>query len=190
MQDYKKQVKDSVNWAEKASGRIISNIPNLPKGGQKWLAQNIWWIVLVGVILGVVGIISQIKHLVDINTAVNTLGVFGQYIAQRAFSGWWMTVYVITLVLSALVLFIASQSIQPLKKKQAKGWRILFFSLVAGLVAAVVAAVLGLDVANIITSTAIGLIAFLIGAYFLFQVKSFFEPTAKTAKKATKKSSK
>lgn len=188
MQEYKKQVKDSVNWAEKASAKILSNIPSLPKAGQKWLADNIWWIVLVGVILGIIGIISQLKHLIDVTTVVNTWGVFGQYITQRAFNGWWMTVYIIGLALSAVVLLIASQAIQPLKKKQANGWRILFFSLVAGLVAAVVVAVLGLNVMNIITSAAIGLIAFLVGSYFLFQVKSYFGASKKAvAKKTVKK---
>lgn len=184
MSDYKKQVKSFVDWSEKATRKVVSGVPDLPKNGQKWLANNIWWLVLVGVALAVIGVISSINSLIYLAGLYEAYSVWGSYhTARYSMGGWWIVVSVIGIVLSVAVALIAAKAIQPLKRKQPHGWRLLFFSLLAGFAAAVIPAVLGFNIPYILTVVAVGLLLVLIGAYFLFQIKSYFDSTRKAAKK-------
>ena len=49
---------DSLRNLEAMVASWYKGVPHLPKNGQRWLAENAWWLTLVGVILGTMGILS------------------------------------------------------------------------------------------------------------------------------------
>ncbi len=53
---------ESLQKLEATVGEWYKGMPHLPKNGQRWLAENAWWLVLIGVILGAIGAIGLLSH--------------------------------------------------------------------------------------------------------------------------------
>jgi hypothetical protein len=183
MQQYAKQVKDSVNWAEKITKKILSGVPDLPKNGQKWLAENVWWLVALGAIVTVISVINSISYIIDIYSAANSL-INSLTTVRYTYGGWWTTVFVIGLALHLGVAVLLAKAVMPLKNRHPKGWRLLFFTLLFGFAAAIIPPVLGFYAPYIVTMLAASLLGVLVGAYFLHQIKPYFSSPAKAKSKS------
>lgn len=153
---------------------LVKKAPfQLPEAARKWIADYAWILALIGVILGaltffplltVVGLLSGIGVAVGAGFAVIaawiSLAVLGAY---------------------TIVLAIA---VPKLKKKQASGWNLVFYSTLF---------FFAYDVVNWLRAPVAGLfslvlnvIGTVIGLYFLFQVRSYFKG-AKAAAAPVKK---
>ncbi len=150
----------------------FKNVPGLPEGARKWLADNIWWIVIVGLVLTIISVLGSLAAL---STRISVLGtVAASYYVSSVTSSWLIVADIVALlfmIAEAILLFFA---IQPLREKQKKGWVLLFATWLLGAVALVVNALLGLSVLHFIVAILFGAIWLAISGYFLFEIHSQF----------------
>jgi hypothetical protein len=160
----------------------LKNAPHLPLNGQKWLAQNVWWIALIGAISTGLGLIFGIFALI----ALLAPPVYVYYVPLVIVSGWAIASAVIALVFYIIHGLLLAFSVKPLKDMQKKGWVLLFIALLAQVLNVVIMALLNLfsvNIAGFFFSLIFSAIGIVIGAYFLFEIRSQFAHTTKTAKK-------
>lgn len=163
----------------------LKNVPHLPAGAQKWLGDNVWWIVLIGVILG------------GLSTIIALFGLFGliallgapsnaYYVYGGGVTAWAIVVALVSLVFSAITVIISALAIKPLQNKQKKGWVLLFATWLLYVIFVVVSAVLTLNPFSFIFSLIFGALFAAVGAYFLFEIHGQFNHEAKTVRAAKK----
>jgi len=174
--DYLKKLEEKVfGWFKAA--------PNLPNDARKWLGDNIWWIIIVGVFL--VGV-NILRGLATLEQQISLQGtVAGSYYVSSTTSDWiivTVSVSLFFLVLEAILMFL---SIQPLKEKQKKGWVLLFAAWLISGVGLVVNALLTLGVFSFIITVLFGAVWLAISGYFLFEIHGQFAHVEKS--KGTKK---
>lgn len=184
---------ESIHKLEKTVAGWYKNVPHLPAGGQKWLADNVWWIVLVGLVLTVLAIFPMIAAVLFAGAVVGGLGAAygGAYgAAGVALTG---TLLLAAWVAIAFLLFEAillGLAISPLKAHKKKGWDLLFILALINVLSVVVSGLIGFNLMSLIW----GLLWAAVGAYFLFEIRGHFgekaahQPAAKKpeAKKAAK----
>lgn len=161
-------MKKFLNKLEEKVFGWFKGAPNLPNDARKWLAENTWWIVIVGVILTV---LSVLKSLASLEAQVSLRGtVAGSYYISTAASDWSIatgTIAVVFLILQIVLLFFA---IKPLKEMQKKGWVLLFASWLVSGIALVINALLTLGVVSFIITILFGSVWLAIIGYFLFEI--------------------
>ena len=135
---------------------LFAKAPALPANARDILVKIMPWIALIFGILGVLGAISGLGLL----TATSPMAVLGGAEGVSAY-GTGFLASIIWLISSVLMLM----AYPGLKKRQYKGWNLLFYSEVVSLVGAIVS----------ITSIVGGIIGALIGFYLLFQIKSHYK---------------
>jgi uncharacterized membrane protein YhaH (DUF805 family) len=142
-------------------------MPHLPKNGQKWLAENVWWLVLVGVILSgfVIFAVLSATLFASVLIATGTGGPVGAAIGG-------ITLLVVFVWLAFLIanVVIGALAVSPLKAKQRKGWSLLFLIAVINAASLVLAFLFSFNLPNLI----FGLFSVAVGAYFLFEVRDYF----------------
>jgi len=163
----------------------LKKVPHLPVAGQKWLADNIWWITIVSaivasiaVIVGIVGVFTILSLLSAVTTYAYAYGL------TNAYTGWTLISALISLLLLALTTIVLWVAVKPLQNKTKKGWTLLFIVLLLEAVGIVVNNVLSLNVFTIVFGLIFGAIGLAIGAYFLFEIRDQFAHQTKAAKKA------
>jgi hypothetical protein len=160
---------------EDTIGGLLKPIPHLPTAGQKWIAENVWWIILVGVILSGISVLVSIG---GIFTALAFLGAatsyFGYYGVQ-SYTGWWVLASVISLLFMIAVVVVSAISISPLKAMKEKGWSLLFLTLLISAVEIVVSVLVNFTVVGFIFGIIFGAIGLAISAYFLYEIRSYFK---------------
>lgn len=153
-----------VRSLEKTLGQVYKSAPHLPANARKWLADNVWWIALIGVVLSVLGL------LVLVPLFLTALGL-SVFVAASGYSygvnGTWALLSLISLVATTVLMAMA---ISPLKVKAKKGWTLLFISALVSLVFSVVVDILAFDVFGIVTTALWAAIA----GYFLFEIHDQF----------------
>lgn len=153
----------------------LKPIPHLPKTWQKWIAENIWWITLVGVILSVIGVLSLISAILTALSLFGaTTGYYGSYITTRSYTGWWVLASVISLLFMVAIIAVTAMAINPLKSLQKKGWSLLFLALVISAMAAAVNIIINFNALSFIPSIIFCAIGVAISAYFLYEIRSYF----------------
>ena len=141
--------------------------PHLPVGGRKWLADNIWWIVLVFVILGGLGVLGLLSAMF-VGSLILT-GIAGA--AGAALGGLALLVALLVLALALVNLVLGILAINPLKNKQKKGWLLLLAILMVNVVSGIVALLFAFDGFSFVRE----IVMAAIGAYFLFEIREYFE---------------
>jgi len=169
----------------------MKGVPHLPEAFRKWLAQNVWWVVLIGVILGGIGAITSFFGLIVsaslIGSASNTWFAFG------GVTVWSVVVGAIGLAFSVIGVAINAFAISPLKAMKKKGWVLLFLSLLVSVLALVVTTILNFNFLTLFANIVFGAVFVAIAAYLLFEIHSYFgviKATKTPAKKPAKKSKK
>lgn len=158
MQNVIKLEKMAVEWYKGA--------PHLSKAGQKWLATNVWWIALVGVILGGFGILSVITATFFASALlVGYAGVVGTALAGAA-----LLAVLVTLAFSVVVTVLMVMAISPLKALNKKGWNLLFLVALLQVASLAVNFLFNYNLFGLIW----GLIMAAIGGYFLFEIRGYF----------------
>ncbi len=176
---------DTVKNLEKTIGGWYKNVPHLPKGGQQWLADNVWWLALVGAILSVLGLFVVIPALLialAFTSAVTTVTPYSVYYSNDVAGIVWLSLLVglVSYIVTAVLLALA---VNPLKAKSRKGWEFLFLSYLINFVLGVVSSLVLLNFSGII-GAAVGAA---VGGYFLYEIHSHFVAKHKVAHKASAK---
>lgn len=163
----------------------LKSVPHLPVSVQKWLATNAWWIVLIGVILGAIGLLVRLSGLF---VAASLIGsVANPYLLYGGVTAWTIVVGAIGLAFSALTLVINAFAIQPLKAMQKKGWVLLFLSLLVTAASVVITAILKFNILTLFVELIFSAIFIALAAYILFEIHSYFTHDKKVAAKPAKK---
>lgn len=164
---------ESLQTLEKNLVDFFKTWPRLPKEVTKFLADWAWLFTLIGVIVGVVGIISLLS-IAFLGTALlsQAVGVVGAGIGIIATVG-----LIVSLLFSIVILYLEAMAINPLKDKKKKGWDYIYWAMLLNIASAVVSAVLTLNFIGLIYSA----IFVVIGVYILFEVRSYFISSTKKA---------
>lgn len=170
--------------SENMIAKWVKPIPNLPAAGQKWLAENIWWLAVISLVLSIIGIFVSIGSLVTALTFTSTYDIYG-YAVANVYGGAWIAAAIVGMVFTVVRVIILATAISPLKNLNKKGWNLMFLLLLVSAVQVVVVSIVGLNVFSFIFGIIFGAIGLAIGAYFLFQIKSHFG--AKSAAKVVAK---
>lgn len=162
-----------VRWHQKLSF-------HLPAGFQKWLAENVWWIVIIGVIGSLIGIINFFRVVAlrqDVVNYANQIGVSLAPSTTLSMAGVWVSI--ITLI---IVVILQLRAISPLQHRKKIGWNLLFYAAAVSLLGTLVS---GFITGNIITALVTVILSGAIAWFFLFEIRRFFVTTSKTIDKPT-----
>lgn len=172
-----------ISKLESTVGNWVKNVPHLPANGQRWLGQNVWWIVLIGAILSGIALLFAIGALFTLIALLGAVsatyyvpGVAG--IGALGIIG--SVVGLVFLVLQGLLMAIA---VGPLKRLQKKGWVLLFTVWLINILAVVVNSVLTFSVGGFLVGILFGAVGAAISGYFLFEIRGQFAHTTKAATK-------
>lgn len=163
---------DFLTKIEKKVLEWFKSIPNLPKSGQKWLGDNIWWLVVIG------AIVTGLSALFTVGSIVTLLSVLGTHVASyyvsAQFTSWSIVTSIVSLVFLTLEAILLFAAIQPLKAKQKKGWVLLFASWLVSAASVVINAILSLNIFGFIISIIFGAVWIAVLGYFLIQIHGQF----------------
>ena len=151
-------------------------MPHLPKNGQRWLAENAWWLVLIGVVLGSVSVFFIL--LVTLLAGTLLVGFGGALGA--ALGGLAFVLVVVSMGFAVVDMVISAIAISPLKAMRKKGWSLLFLAALINVLSVLVSFLFQLNLGALVW----GLIFAGVGGYFLFEVRDYFagEHRAKKAR--------
>lgn len=158
----------------------LKPLPHLPVKGQKWLSANVWWIILIATISSGIGLLVSIGGfftLLALWGAVST-SYYGYY-ATQSVGGFWVVTSIISMLFMVAMVVVSAMAISPLKSMKKKGWTLLFLMLLISAVEIVVSAIVDFHIVSFIFSIIFGAISLAIGAYFIFEIRSYFAATSK-----------
>lgn len=167
----------------------MKNVPHLPEGARKWLGTNVWWIVLIGVIISGLSLLFALFGIFALMALIGSVSST-YYVNGTSFAAWGIVTGLITFVISAFSLVLTALAITPLKAKQKKGWVLLFAALLVNVAGSVVGAILAFNPFTFIFSLIFTAVFAAIAAYFLFEIHGQFAQEAKIVSKSTKKPAK
>lgn len=172
---------ENIRKLETTVAAWYKNAPHLPNDVRKWLATNAWWLVIIGVVFGVLGVLTALS--LTFFGAALLAGIGG--VIGAALGGLALIAVTIALLLSVVQLVIAAAAIQPLKEMKKKGWTLLFIITLIDVLALAVSLLLTFDLFGVIW----GLLWAAVGVYFLFEIRELFEgSTTKKKVEATQAS--
>ena len=159
-------------WYEKSEvvlSDIHKTLPHLPVNGRRWLATNIWWIVLIAAVFGVIGAIIAI-----LLTIVGGVFVAGAvFLFSAKFGGLALLLAVLVVALTVLNVVIAVLAIGPLKAMMRKGWLLLTASLLIGFMVATLSDIIRHDEWAIVKNA----VFMVLGIYIMFELREYFTRT-------------
>ncbi len=161
----------------------LKPVPHLPAGAQKWIANNVWWIVLVGTILSGLGLLIGLVGFLGVLALVGTTtSYYGAAVTGSVYGGGWVISALVSLAFTLGALILFARAVSPLKALKKQGWKLLFLVLLLDTVYVVLNSIFSFSIIGFIFGIIFGAIGIAIGAYFLFEIRSHFV-SAKAAKK-------
>lgn len=164
---------ESVRSLEKTIAAWYESAPHLPVDVRKWLGLNVWWIVLIGVVLAALSIFPIIIGLLIVfglsGAAIGAAGLYGSAVGG-GLVGVALFAALVSVAGFVAVAVVMGLAINPLKARAKKGWTLLFIVLLVNTAFSVLANLLGFNVFGIIWA----LIWAAIEGYFLFEIRSEF----------------
>ncbi len=141
----------------------MKDVPHLPKGLTKWLAENSWWLTIISVVFSVVGAFGILAAM----TAGSALLVV---VGAPALGGMFFVSSVISLIGVGVSVVAEIMAITPLKAMKKRGWDLMFFVLLVSVAVGILGSLLTANVGGIL----FGLVGAAIGAYVLLELKYYF----------------
>lgn len=161
----------------------LKPVPHLPAGAQKWIANNVWWIVLVGTILSGLGLLIGLVGFLGVLALVgSTTSYYGAAVSGSVYGGGWVISALLSLVFTVGLLILLARAVSPLKAMKKQGWKLLFVVLLLDAVYVVLNSIFSFSVVGFIFGIIFGAIGLAISTYFVFEIRSHFVST-KAAKK-------
>ena len=161
---------------EEAIAKVHKDLPHLPKGLTTWLVENAWWLVIIGVALGVFAVLGTIATMLAGSLLVGAL-------VGAAMGGALFLSSTISLLVMAATIVLEAMAIQPLKDKQKRGWNLLFLASLVGITGGLVSSLFSgpWGIVNGIIWTAVGAA---ISFYILFELRVHYVAAKEAAKPA------
>lgn len=152
---------------EKSLDGMYKKWPQLPEGFKKWLANNVWWLALVGAILSALSVLTSWNYASQVSRVDDFARSYGVDLYNGGSSTYWWIMMAASAV-EAVLLFMAFQKLKEHKKD---GWNLLFYTSLVSVGATVLTAFMSKSVVGTLIGAAIGA---LISWFFLFAVRSKF----------------
>lgn len=131
--------------------------PAIPTAGKEALVKFAPYLAILGVIL----MIPTILAVLGLSAILAPIGLIGGAMTGRPFLG---LGYLINVVFSVAMLVLTVLSINPLFKRERKGWLYMFYAVLLG----GVESLLSLNLVGLIINTGLSL-------YVLFQVREYYK---------------
>lgn len=180
---------ESLRKLEKTVAKWYENVPHLPIGGRVWLSESAWWLVVIALILSAIGAFWVVAGLIIASIGLAVAGsaavvapVYGGA-TVAALSGVLIISVLTVLAFMVIDIVLMALAISPLKSHQKRGWDLLFVLALLNALSVVISGLLSFNIFSIIW----GLIWTAVGAYFLFEIRSYFGGEKKHVKTAKKK---
>jgi hypothetical protein len=168
---------ETVHKFEEMMAGWYKAVPHLPTEARRWIAQNVWWMTLIGVICGAIALISTFFFTLLAGAALTALGGgIGAMLGIVIFIG-----ILTSVILGIVCIVLGGMAIAPLRAMKKKGWTLIFITLLVEVAAIVITNVLSFNILALIWS----LLWAAVGGYFLFELREYFEPKASGRKKVT-----
>lgn len=158
---------DTVHTLEQTFAKWHKNAPHLPKQITAWIAKNMWWLVTLGVAIGIF-ITLQVFLLSGLLLALMSGSKGHMVIGGAPF-----LVQIIAFILVVVSLGIACMAVQPLYNLYKKGWTLLFMLLLIELVGIGIVLISTFDIFGALQS----LLQTGIAGYLLFEIREYFNRT-------------
>lgn len=170
---------NSISKLENTVGGWLKTAPHLSKSSQKWLAENVWWIVLIGLVLSVLGLIATIGTLMAIFfPAVSYFGV----LLAPALTFSIIASAVVPLIFFVITVILTAIAISPLKQLKKRGWDLMFLTMVISGLYSILSFIVSFSISTLLG----GAIGLAIGLYFLYEIRTYFNEATVVDKKKTK----
>lgn len=157
---------------ERSLAKVFEGFPHLPKNVREWIADNVWWIVIIGVALSAMSLMWLLFATVLFGPFLVGYAAVVAGLQQGATTAF---VWAISLAAGVVTLVLDAMAIQPLKAKLKRGWNLIFLSALISFVAGVVSAVLNVSFSGLLGSV----LGTGIAMYLLFELRSYFAGAAK-----------
>jgi hypothetical protein len=145
-----------LNDLKKFLDKYYVKFPALPKGLKDFIVSITPWLTLIFAVLAII-------------TGISAFGALSFVSPFAAFAG--VRGYAYVAIVSAVILLLQGiielMAFSPLKANKARGWNLLYYSLLLGVVSSIVT----LNVYTLLNS----LIGVLIGYYVLYQIKTYYK---------------
>jgi len=148
---------------ENSLGTLFKGLPHLPKDWRHWLADNAWWLALIGVAFGCLGILGLIPVVLGIS-------IFTGIVAGPAAGALIIITGIVNMAVLVVSVAFEAMAITPLKARQKRGWDLLFLVSLVTFTGAVLNALITGNIGHILGL----IIGTLIGLYVLFEVRMYF----------------
>jgi len=131
--------------------------PQLPKAWKDALVKFVPYLVIIGVVVGVLGFLA----LLGLGTFLVPLGTIGGMMTGRPFFG---VGYILNILFLGAIVLLEGLAIPGLFSRSKKAWNFLYWSVLVGAVQNVVS----FNIGGLVIGT-------LLSLYFLFQVKEYYK---------------
>lgn len=169
---------ESLHKLESTVAGWLKDVPHLPTEVRKWIAENAWWIAIVGVVIGGFGILTLLGALAVVGgLAAVSVGVG----VGAALAGTFLIASFVSLAALVINVVLEALAIKPLKSLSKRGWDLLFLAAVLNFGFSAVSALLRYDIIGVVFAA----LGAAVTSYFLFEVVAYFKPVGKE-KVATK----
>lgn len=174
---------ETVHKWEKTIAGWYKGAPHLPKGGQKWLADNVWWLAVIGAVLGALGAFGVLGTTLFLGSVLTGLGFAYGGVAGVTAAGLAGVAFIVVLISIAVLVIqtvLLAMAVSPLKVHKKRGWDLLFITALVGVASVVISNVLSFNLPGLVW----GLLWAAVGAYFLFEIHGYFGEKVKAGDKA------
>lgn len=140
--------------------------PHLPEAARLWLAANSWWMALVAAIITGLTVLGILVPFLLTGAILATIGgAMGV-----AVGGLIIIIVLIWLIVAVVNIVLLGMAVNPLKRREKKGWNLIFFVVLLNLLAIVVKVMFDFEFASLI----LGALGSAIAGYFLFEIRDYF----------------
>lgn len=173
---------DTVKSLEKQLLEVNKGLPKLPAGLTKWLADNGWLLVLIGIVFSITALVMVVPLMLIAFGISTTVGV-GNMMSGYGFTpligslAWLSTS--LSFVNFLIIIVLEAKAVTPLKNKLIRGWQLIFIASLINLAFSVFTNI----VTGSLSSLILGLIVYAFGFYVLAQLHPHFVPHAATKDK-------
>jgi hypothetical protein len=165
---------ERIKQLESLTENWLTPFPHLPDGFRKWLAINMWWlVVLVSFCMAVSAIVTLGQLLGYLSYMGNIPSYMSIYNSSQYPIGWILST-ILALIYFSVVTVLYAKAATSLKEHLRHGWDILFIVLVIGAARMFLDAVFTFNIFGFVFAILFELIGVMIAAYFLFEIRSYF----------------
>lgn len=169
---------EMVHSIEKVMEKWFKQLPfHLPEKARKWLGENMWWIVIVGVVFSIWSIINSLRALFWADTILQQAREFAAAMGVSVPNNALIDIALwVNIIAFAVSISIEALAIKPLRSMKKKGWDLLLLAMVVSIAGSLVSALLNGAIVEAIIGTVLGVA---IGGFLLFEIRGQFLPAKK-----------